>query len=369
MKFIHTADWHLSASTLYGVDADSGLPIRLKDAENSISYLVDFAIENKVDFVLHCGDVTDSGNPDEAVRRVFSGSIVRLLEAGISFYCISGNHDLFRGDNWLKSAEILARHKNFRVYEKPVVKKIKNALLRMVPYGSYDMGAFFKKSSWKESGGAKFSVLASHLGINEGVIGANEVKFNTGYSYKEFSGYDYVALGHYHRCQQIENVFYSGSLLIHDFGERKEKKGFLFYDDGDVKFIENEKDRSFVMFSNRHFIEKSYDNEKFKSYDLRNKYKKKLSGAIVKVSLSLKGSLINKVSAWHIEKQIMKAGAVKVLFDLSFSKGNKKEDNDNSGKLIDFSEALVLYCEELGINEKDFINAGKKLLIEGLANV
>jgi exonuclease SbcD len=43
-----------------------------------------------------------------------------------------------------------------------------------------------------------------------------------------FSGFDYVALGHLHRMQQVgENGWYSGSPLAYSFGEAESEKCFL----------------------------------------------------------------------------------------------------------------------------------------------
>ena len=81
------------------------------------------------------------------------------------------------------------------------------------------------------SEGAAFSVLAAHLFAAGGAESDSERIF-LGSAEKTdaalFKGFDYVALGHLHRCQQIVgNCWYSGSPLAYSFGEAGREKFFL----------------------------------------------------------------------------------------------------------------------------------------------
>jgi len=82
-----------------------------------------------------------------------------------------------------------------------------------------------RRESRLECGGR--SVLVSHLFTQGGVEAGSERVFlgnaelvNPGL----FAGFDYVALGHLHRCQNIrDNTWYSGSPLAYSFGEVADK--------------------------------------------------------------------------------------------------------------------------------------------------
>ena len=81
------------------------------------------------------------------------------------------------------------------------------------------------------------AVLASHITVNTGIFSGSEKRAIYGNdpmlmpSQLAIPPFDYVALGHLHRHQNLNTsgypaVVYSGSIERIDFGERKEEKGF-----------------------------------------------------------------------------------------------------------------------------------------------
>lgn len=52
---------------------------------------------------------------------------------------------------------------------------------------------------------------------------------------------DYIALGHLHKFQKINNAVYSGSIYPFDAGEIEHKKGVCLWQEGSIRFIEFEK--------------------------------------------------------------------------------------------------------------------------------
>src|SRR5205085_1550264 len=81
------------------------------------------------------------------------------------------------------------------------------------------------------------AVLAGHLTVANGIFSGSEKRAIYGTdplflpSELAIAPFDYVALGHLHRYQNLNQdgypaVVYSGSLERIDFGERKDEKGF-----------------------------------------------------------------------------------------------------------------------------------------------
>lgn len=368
-KFIHTADWHLSSSLLYGFNEMDGLPLRLSDARDRIGVLVDFAIEKQVDFVLHCGDICDSANPNEGVRRIFTTGISRLLKKKIRFITISGNHDLQKGRvHWLKSSEIIGS-KYLMVIEEPedfffrVNNDSTSVKIYAVPYGNYDMIKQIKeynKLSKQEK--ASLMILATHIGVREGTVGVNEIQLRTECSVKLFDkgNYDCVVLGHYHKRQIFRrNICYSGSLIIQDFSERLEGKGFVYYD-GCINFMEL-KDRSFCLLENDCF-KKIMVNRRFKRFQLKKQYVKWIKNGIVKVRLVVSPEIFKSVDVARLTKQLKDYGAVRVIYDWKVERKIKKGGKEKGEGLLTYEKAIDIYCEERGIEGVKFIGRGKEML-------
>ncbi|MES0278925.1 MAG: exonuclease subunit SbcD, partial [Dehalococcoidales bacterium] len=94
MKIIHFADLHLGVETYGKTDPATGLSSRLADFLASLDTLVDYALENKVDLVLFCGDAYKSRDPNQTQQRELARRINRLSAAGIPVFLLVGNHDL-----------------------------------------------------------------------------------------------------------------------------------------------------------------------------------------------------------------------------------------------------------------------------------
>jgi exonuclease SbcD len=94
MKILHFADLHLGVESYGRLDPATGLSSRLLDFLAVFDQLVDFALENKVDLVLFCGDAYKSREPSQTHQREFARRIKRLAEGGIPVFLLTGNHDL-----------------------------------------------------------------------------------------------------------------------------------------------------------------------------------------------------------------------------------------------------------------------------------
>jgi exonuclease SbcD len=79
--------------------------------------------------------------------------------------------------------------------------------------------------------GARWTVLAAHLFALGGADSESERSFlgtAERVGAELFSRFDYVALGHLHRCQRVsDNCWYAGSPLAYSFDEADQEKAFL----------------------------------------------------------------------------------------------------------------------------------------------
>lgn len=93
-KFIHAADIHLD-SPLVGLERYEGAPVRYVRAATRRAFqnLVDLALEEGVDFVVVAGDLYDGDWRDYSTGLFFASQMARLREAGIRVFIARGNHD------------------------------------------------------------------------------------------------------------------------------------------------------------------------------------------------------------------------------------------------------------------------------------
>jgi exonuclease SbcD len=93
-RFLHCADLHID-SPLRGLEADPDAPAgRIRSAiRDAFVALVDYAITEKIDFIIAAGDLYDGEWQDWRTGQFLVREVGRLSREGIPFIAISGNHD------------------------------------------------------------------------------------------------------------------------------------------------------------------------------------------------------------------------------------------------------------------------------------
>ncbi len=262
MKIIHFADLHLGVESYGHTDPATGLSSRLSDFLAGFDKLVDFAIENKVDLVLFCGDTYKSREPSQTQQREFAKRIRTLSEAGIAVFLLVGNHDMPNGFGRATSTEIFdtLAVKNVYVANRPGVFKIETAggIIQVAALPWMRRSLLMSKEDTKDLTFSQINdrmqekltniintqaqeldnklpaILASHIWIS-GVKTGSEDSMTIGKEHELLPGtianpaFDYIALGHIHRHQVMNEhppVVYSGSLDRLDFGDEGDQKGF-----------------------------------------------------------------------------------------------------------------------------------------------
>ncbi len=266
MKIIHFADLHLGIENYGRIDPATGLSSRLGDFLAVLDQLVDYAIAEKIDLVLFCGDAYKTREPTQTQQREFARRVNRLATAGIPVFLLVGNHDMPNAIGRATATEIFdtLAIKNVTVAGRPGTHKIQTTggMVQIVAIPWLRRSALLSREDAKNlnleqvnqrlqealtqviNGQAATldlsipSILAAHVSVGAAKAGS-ETMMAIGQepvlllSSVTLPVFDYVALGHIHRQQVLSEkppVVYAGSLERIDFGEEKDDKGFYVID-------------------------------------------------------------------------------------------------------------------------------------------
>jgi len=266
IKLLHFADAHIDIANYGAHDPRTGLPLRVMDFLKSLDTIVETAIEEKVDMVIFAGDAYKDRSPAPTFQREWGRRIMRLSRAKIPTILLTGNHDIapsqqrahaiqefdtlevpyvhvvyqpaLLGPNeldglpvqvlaipWITRAGVASLLENTPANEKDPNKIIEDAIANLIQTAIQALDPNLP------------AILAAHASISGAVFG-NEQTIKLGRDVLLPPGlvrdphFDYVALGHVHRFQDMNPdgyppVVYPGSIERVDFGEVREEKGFV----------------------------------------------------------------------------------------------------------------------------------------------
>lgn len=256
MKFIHTADLHIGKSVCEHSMLDEQRYI--------LDEILEVVNNEKPDAFLMAGDVYDKSVPSAEAVAVLDEFLVRLSRTGTKVFVLSGNHD---------SAERIAfggrLMEDRGVYMSPVYSGRLAPVTLMDEFGEVDvwMLPFVRPAMVRaclESDGERAEVADYTSAIRmaiaqmELVPGRRNVllahQFVTGAERSEseenvggldnvdasvFDGFDYVALGHIHKPQNVAKdaqgtvrVRYSGTPLKYSLSEKDHRKSLSLVEVG-----------------------------------------------------------------------------------------------------------------------------------------
>jgi exonuclease SbcD len=262
MKIIHFADLHLGVENYGHTNPLNGLSTRLEDFLKALDELVDYALAEKVDLVLFCGDAYKTREPSQTQQREFAKRIRRLSEGGIPLFLVIGNHDLPNAIGRATAMEIFDTLSvpNVTLAGKPEVVTVqtKSGPLQIAALPWVRRSALLSREDTRDLDFTQINerlqqiltgiivqqatqidpslpaVLAAHVWVMNAKLGT-EKSMSIGQEHMLLLGnvanpaFDYVALGHIHRGQVLNEkppVVYSGSLERVDFGDEDDPKGF-----------------------------------------------------------------------------------------------------------------------------------------------
>jgi len=266
IRLLHLADLHIGTENYGRIDPTSGISGRVLDFLHRLDEVIEYGLAHQVDLVVFAGDAFKTRDPNTTYQREFARRIKRLSDAGVPTVLLVGNHDLPAMEKKATSLDI------FRTLAVPnVVVGWRDEVLRIqtrrgpvqvacVPYPMRQRllaREEFRGKNLEELDRALTemvsdiihgltaqldmaipAVLAGHFTVSgamfgserSAMLGSDVIVLKSALANPVW---DYVALGHIHKHQELNNgaypaIVYPGSLERIDFGEEHDQKGFCW---------------------------------------------------------------------------------------------------------------------------------------------
>lgn len=235
--FIHTADWHLGR-ILFSEHLT-------EEQKHLLGCLVKLVEELRPDAVLVSGDVYDRAVPPPGAVSLLDDTLSKVVrDLGVRVVIIAGNHD---SRSRLGFASRILAEEGLHVYSeptldmKPLVIQDEHGEVEIFPLPYFEpahvrsllkvdsianheqaMRAMVEQAMKKATSARK--VLLAHAFVTGGKVSDSERPLSVGgagtVAANCFAGFDYVALGHLHKAQQVgDGMFYAGSLYKYSLAE------------------------------------------------------------------------------------------------------------------------------------------------------
>ncbi|MGD1937914.1 MAG: exonuclease subunit SbcD [Cyanophyceae cyanobacterium] len=266
VKILHLSDIHLGSGLSHGrIDPATGMNTRLQDFVATLGRCMDRAIADPVDLVLFGGDAFPDATPPPLVQQAFAQQFRRLADAKIPTVLLVGNHDqhaqgkggaslsIYRtlGVPGFVVGDTLTTHRlettggPVQVVTLPWLTR--SALLTKPETEGLSLGEVSRlllerldlalEGEVRQLDPNVPAILLGHVMSDRASLGAERFLgvgkgFSIPLSAIARPEFDYVALGHVHRHQNLNPnndppVIYPGSIERVDFSEEKEDKGFV----------------------------------------------------------------------------------------------------------------------------------------------
>jgi len=267
IRVLHFADLHIGMENYGRIDPQTGINGRVLDFLRRLDELIQYAQEREADLAIFAGDAFKTRNPNPTYQREFARRIKRLA-AVCPVVLLVGNHDLPAMVQKASSVEIFrtlevsnvivgrsdqlhtietkrgplqvatipypmrqrlldkeeTRGKSIQEIDEALQESLSNVVRNLADQVRAEIPALLA---------GHFSVAEAKFGSERSVmIGRDVAVFKSALA---DPAWDYVALGHIHRHQNLTEgeegappIVYSGSLERIDFGEEREPKGFCW---------------------------------------------------------------------------------------------------------------------------------------------
>ncbi len=266
IRLLHFADVHIGVENYGRIDPTTGTSTRVRDFLDRLDEVIDYGLEHEADLAIFAGDAFKNRDPEPTQQREFAQRIKRLADAMPTLLLV-GNHDMPGMSSKANSLDIfraldvpgvtvgnqpegqIVNTKRGPVYLAWMPYPMRNRLLSNEEHRGKSIdeleltlrdtvGGILRQLAGEASGYEMPRILSGHLTVAEAKFGSERTVMlgrdvAVTLSIVADWVWDYVALGHIHKHQDLNpgsypSVVYSGSLERIDFGEERESKGFCW---------------------------------------------------------------------------------------------------------------------------------------------
>jgi len=324
IRMLHFADLHIGMENYGRLDPATGIHGRVLDFLRRFDEVIEYGLAHEVDLVIFSGDAFKTRDPSPTYQREFARRIKRLSDEGVPTVLLVGNHDLPAMERKATSLDIFRtlavpnvhvgwRDETFRIETKRGLVQVtclpypmRQRLLARDEFRGKNLQELDRalaevvgdvvRGMAAELDPAFPAVLAGHLTVGGAsfgsersvMIGSDVVVLK---SVLADPAWDYVALGHIHKHQELNGgaypaIVYPGSLERIDFGEERDPKGFCW-----VELARGQTTWQFVEVKARPFVTLSVDareSDDPTQLVLDEIARSQVTDAVVRVSVELK---------------------------------------------------------------------------------
>lgn len=267
VKILHFADAHIDSYTGGRIDPKTGFPFHTGDFLKALDEIVETAINEQVQLVLFAGDAYRNATPVPTYQREWQRRLIRLSQAKITTLMIPGNHDISNAVNrasalqeldtlqvpwvhlaaggvhlytpgeldgvpvqvlavpWMPLSLLSAKDKENKLTPEERASEFEQELIKRIQKGIDKADPNLPL------------ILLTHYSVQGSTYPSGQVAelgrdVTLSRSLVCDPAFSYTALGHIHLFQDLNEgqqppVIYPGSIERVDYGEYKEKKGFI----------------------------------------------------------------------------------------------------------------------------------------------
>ncbi|MBD1922371.1 exonuclease SbcCD subunit D [Microcoleus sp. FACHB-831] len=402
IKILHLSDIHMGSGFSHGrINPETGLNTRLEDFVNTLGRCIDSAIAEQVDLVLFGGDAFPDATPPPYVKEAFAGQFRRLVDAGIPTVLLVGNHDqhsqgqggaslgIYRtlgvpgfvvGDA-IETHRIETRSGPVQILTLPWLTR--STLLTRPDTEGLSLAEvnhlLIDKLNPRIEGEIRRldpevpTVLLAHLMADNASLGAERLLavgkgFTLPLSLLTRDCFDYVALGHVHKHQNLNKsndppVIYPGSIERVDFSEEKEDKGYVM-----VQLERGKAEWEFCPLPVRVFRTIQVDVSKAAEPQaalLKAIEKHELQEAVVRLIYKLRSEQIDQIDNAALHRALSDAHTYTIQPELISQLARPRLPELDAGSSIDPMSALKTYLdnrEDLKDIQSELMEAAHRLL-------
>ncbi len=347
IRVLHFADTHIGVENYGKTDPETGLSTRVRDFLRRMDEMHNYVQEHGVDLVVFAGDAFKTRNPGPTYQREFAYRISDLAELA-PVILLAGNHDV--PPNILRASSIeiydtlrvanvtVATDFEVNVIETPrgpvavgtapyptrswllqgvntagmTIPQVDEKLCDILADRINDMAEEVERLDMPRLLTGHFTVGGATVGSERSIMLGRDVSVSLSTLADE--RWDYVALGHIHKHQNLTErrpdgppVVYSGSLERIDFGEEADNKGFCY-----VQLVRDDTTWEFIPSAARPFVTLRAD---LRDYDdptqtmLAMVREHDLTDAVVRLLLQLTPESEAKFNETAVRNAIREGGA------------------------------------------------------------